>query len=75
MGDPSFPQGDRARQQMGEINYSQFWNGESFVPLIVLIHSSIWLNCRNWNGPQQETDTYASQETPSLINTHFRHSW
>ena len=44
---------DRARQQMGEINYSQFWNAcESFVPLIAP-HSQFNLarTVETGNGP------------------------
>ncbi len=58
---------DRARQQMGEINYSQFWNAcESFVPLIAP-HSQFNLarTVETETAHQQETDTYVSEENPS----------
>ena len=59
---------DRARQQMGEINYSQFWNAcESFVPLIAP-HSQFNLarTVETETAHQQETDTYVSEEKTSL---------
>ncbi|HBM54036.1 MAG TPA: hypothetical protein DDZ97_13130 [Deltaproteobacteria bacterium] len=57
---------DRARQQMGEINYSQFWNAcESFVPLIAP-HSQFNLarTVETETARQQETDTYVSEDKP-----------
>ena len=58
---------DRARQQMGEINYSQFWNAcESFVPLIAP-HSQFNLarTVETETPHQQETDTYVPEEKPT----------
>ena len=57
---------DRARQQMGEINYSQFWNAcESFVPMIAP-HSQFNLarTVETEVSHQQETDTYVPEEKP-----------
>jgi stage V sporulation protein R len=58
---------DQARQQMGEINYSQFWNAcESFVPLIAP-HSQFNLarTVETETPHQQETDTYVPEEKPT----------
>ena len=58
---------DRARQQMGEINYSQFWNAcESFVPLIAP-HSQFNLarTVETDTLHQQETDTYVPEQKPT----------
>jgi stage V sporulation protein R len=58
---------DQARQQMGEINYSQFWNAcESFVPLIAP-HSQFNLarTVETDTLHQQETDTYVPEEKPT----------
>jgi stage V sporulation protein R len=64
-------QAERARQQMGEIHYSQFWNAcESIVPLISP-HSQFNLarSVETETTHQQETDTHVPEEkTPSLFS-------
>lgn len=57
---------EQARLQMGEINYSQFWNAsESIVPLIAP-HSQFNLarSVETETAQQQETDTYVPEDQP-----------